>query len=133
MVHKELVDYEPNAIALSPNETVVVIGCAGVSTMATVVMKKLNWIESLLLNDISEITEYATGFVQSGKSGKNREFEEGPGKSRKVNEPFLCSGKMYAYQTKSGTFLVSWSIVDFILVFVPTIVFLYMINDNMGT
>ena len=31
MVHKEVVDYEPNAIALSPDESVVAIGCAGVS------------------------------------------------------------------------------------------------------
>jgi len=29
VVHKEVVDYEPNAIALSPDESVVAIGCAG--------------------------------------------------------------------------------------------------------
>ena len=31
VVHKEAVEYEPNAIALSPSEAVVAIGCAGVS------------------------------------------------------------------------------------------------------
>lgn len=30
VIHKEVVDYEPNAIALSPDDAVVAIGCAGV-------------------------------------------------------------------------------------------------------